>query len=68
MRTSLEFKRWIDKVSPYDELVDGPEIAAACCEAGYNGWHMPTNYPDGSDTLICEPDRFLDLVRVEGVS
>jgi hypothetical protein len=32
------------------------------CATKYDGWIIPDNYIDGSDIMICEPERFLELV------
>lgn len=40
------------------------ELAEQVCRvSGVDGWHVPSNYPSGSDTMICEPDRSLELVE-----
>jgi hypothetical protein len=56
------------------------ELAKDLCSVGrregIDGWHVPNNYPGGgpgawtsgargSDTMICAPERFLELVSVE---
>jgi hypothetical protein len=33
------------------------------CAIGYDGWIIPDNYPEGADIMICEPERFLELVK-----
>ena len=33
------------------------------CSIGYDGWIIPDNYPEGADIVICEPERFLELVE-----
>lgn len=39
------------------------ELAEAVCDAGYNGWHTPWNYPSGSDTMLCDPERWVTFVE-----
>ena len=39
------------------------EAADAVCDAGYAGWHIPNSYTGGSDTLICRPEDYLELVE-----
>lgn len=42
------------------------EISSAICSLGFNGWHVPENYGSGeSDTMLCEPSRWLELKDVE---
>ena len=44
------------------------EMAPVVCDAGYNGWHIPHNYAGGgSDTMLCEPEDWLELVNVEAL-
>lgn len=52
------------EVDPEEEAVTPIELAELVC-GEYNGWHIPNNYPTGSDTMLCEPGRWLKLVRVE---
>jgi len=40
------------------------EMAENLCQVEI-GWHIPYNYSSGSDTLLCDPDRWLELVGVE---
>ncbi len=48
------------------ELEDPQEIAGAICSLGFNGWNIPDNYGRGeSDTMLCEPSRWLELKGVE---
>ena len=47
------------------ERYDINELAEALCQNGVDGWHIPHNYPEGSDTMICEPEKFLGFVDVE---
>lgn len=35
------------------------EMAELTCRAGFDGWCIPNNYPEGSDTLLCDPDSIL---------
>jgi hypothetical protein len=45
----------------------GPrDMAQIVCDEGYSGWHIAHNYPDGgSDTMLCDPEDWLELVEVE---
>lgn len=42
-----------------------PELADAICDAGYDGWIIPHNYPDGADIMLCEPSDFLSFQSTE---
>lgn len=59
-------------VDAYDEGEDqgyrelAPEgLLEAVCRAGLDGWHIPDNYrdPKGSDTMLCDPERFLEYIE-----
>lgn len=52
------------------------ELADMVCDAGYDGWHIESGYPTdrtseilraGSDTMVCEPNEFLELVEVRRI-
>ena len=45
--------------------LDIDEIVSLVCAEGYDGWIIPDNYPEGADIVICEPERFLELVDGE---
>jgi hypothetical protein len=62
IRTPQDMARLIRAVHA-DEYDGPPEIADAACDAGYNGWHIPNNYPSGSDTMLCEPESWLEFVE-----
>jgi len=49
------------------EFAGPTDLAEATCDAGWTGWHIPWNYPDGSDTMICEPTEWLELIGRESV-
>lgn len=63
----------VSSAQDFDELAEeegegeapsGPdELAQMVCDAGYDGWIIPTNYPDGDDVLLCYPEDALDLVN-----
>ena len=53
-----------NEVDPDGETVTPTELAERVCDE-YNGWHIPNNYPSGSDTMLCKPGRWLRLVRIE---
>lgn len=72
-REWVAFQEWVNERTGLDEPINDPfEFAEWICNnrgslAMIDGWHIPTNYPEGSDTLICEPEQFLKLVTVEPV-
>lgn len=37
------------------------------CGAGYDGWIIPNNYPDGADIMLCEPARWLKFLDEERI-
>lgn len=50
------------------DLAGTIEFAEGVCDLGFDGWHIPHNYPDGgSDTLICRPNvlQYQDTEVVE---
>lgn len=67
-----DFKNFVDwmeaRTGNYDLRHEPRDLASATCRQGFNGWHIPFNYQSGgSDTLLCEPSRWLELVRVESL-
>lgn len=63
----------LSDMGPFDESIPadaftaiGTGLAESLCNArlGIDGWHIPRNYDDGDDTMLCEPERFLEFVRV----
>lgn len=44
------------------------EIAEVVCDQRLaDGWHIPNNYNPGSDTVLCDPQHFLTLVKTESM-
>lgn len=44
----------------HEELPNDPaEMAEAVCRAGYDGWIIPDNYPEGADIMLCRPEDWL---------
>lgn len=35
------------------------DLAQSVCEAGYNGWVIPNNYPNGDDIMLCYPEQWV---------
>jgi len=73
LTSDFEYKKfvyWVENQIGV-EADPGPiEFAEQICDhrhalAGIDGWHIPTNYHDGSDTMLCEPEQFLEFVGVE---
>jgi len=57
-----------DLVAWLGESSDVHDLAESLCQSGAaDGWHVPDNYPEGSDTMLCEPERFLSFVSSENV-
>jgi hypothetical protein len=51
-----------DYISEYDNR----ELAEAVCDAGYDGWTCPNNYPEGgADIMLCAPEDWLELVGLQ---
>lgn len=42
---------------------DTRELVEMVCDAGFDGWTIPDNYPDGDDTMLCDPP--VELIAVE---
>lgn len=54
-----------------DRFYDGLEVEDlidAVQDAGYDGWFMPENYPEGADIMILYPSDFLEVIRRENPS
>lgn len=62
--SEADMNRLRREVDPEEEAVTPIELAELVC-GEYNGWHIPNNYPSGSDTMLCEPGRWLKLVHAE---
>lgn len=41
------------------------DLADAVCEAGFNGWIVPHNYPSGADIMVCEPEGYVEFIDEE---
>ena len=63
-----DWQNLMEWASDGDREQDINELAQALCQRGIDGWHIPNNYPEGSDTLLCEPEKFLEYVGVEPVT
>lgn len=75
----LEVKEEIPKLAlieskeDFDKLAEEFGIEAESTEdridlirmAGFDGWIIPNNYPDGGDIMILEPDRWLKFLDEE---
>lgn len=57
----------ISKISGLDpddiESMASSELADEVCSAGYDGWIIPKNYPEGDDILLCDPGEQVEVVR-----
>ena len=62
--SEADMNRLRREVDPEEETITPIELAELVC-GEYNGWHIPNNYPSGSDTMLCEPGRWLKLVHAE---
>lgn len=48
------------------EYMTPPQMAEVVCDAGFDGWIVPANYPEGADIMLCDPAlRLADVVVVE---
>lgn len=57
IRSQTDFDAFEDE---HEELPNDPaEMAETVCRAGYDGWIIPNNYPEGADILLCRPERWL---------
>ena len=61
-----DFVRWVEEKTGVDAEPGPIDFAEQICNAGLgiDGWHIADNYGPGSDTLLCDPNRFLDFVEV----
>ena len=66
-RTGYEIEAFLAPTHGEDAFydMDMAEIAEAVCDAGYEGWIIPNNYPEGADILLCDPASVLELERIE---
>lgn len=48
-----------------DDASSSYELAEIVASAGYEGWIIPNNYPEGVDIMLCDPASVLELDRVE---
>ena len=46
----------------FDSEYSPRELAERMCDK-FDGWHIPNNYPEGSDTLICNPEHCLKRIN-----
>ena len=63
-RTSQDIQDFVFSVTESDDYdYEMIEIADMVCSAGYDGWIIPANYPEGSDILLCSPSSDLSFVE-----
>jgi hypothetical protein len=58
----------IEEETGSESGLSGSEMAESVCDAAYgkwNGWNIPNNYDNGSDTMLCDPERWLAFEREE---
>ena len=48
-----------------DGYMSPMELAEMVCDEGYDGWIIPNNYGSSDDTMLCNPERDLELVGIE---
>ena len=51
----------------FEEGLEVEDLVDAVQDAGYDGWFMPDNYPDGADIMILYPESFLEFYEVNEV-
>ncbi len=59
VHSDADFRAFEDE---HDEELSGcgsGEMAEIVCRAGYDGWIIPNNYPEGADIMLCDPERWL---------
>ena len=71
IESSVEMEIVIRKIERWEGELDEAspiEVAESLCAAGYNGWNIPNNYGHGqSDTMLCNPEDWLDFVSLERI-
>jgi len=71
IESNMDMEAIIRKIERWEEELNEAsptEIAETLCSAGYNGWNIPNNYGHRqSDTMLCVPDNWLDLISKEKV-
>ena len=60
----LDFDKATRTEDAVSEYADPTELANEVCR-GYDGWIIPTNYPDGADIMICSPSGWLERVGTQ---
>ncbi len=68
-RELRELAAWVEEKTGIEPEPGPVEFAQQVCDSrlGLDGWHIPNNYPSGSDTMICEPGDFLEFVSTSFV-
>ena len=54
-RTANDMEQFKASRGYEDEPMDPTELAQLVCSAGYGGWIIPDNYPQGADIMLCHP-------------
>jgi hypothetical protein len=67
LRDSAEIGAVMEHLVPYDPPEDPQSMAEAVCDAGYAGWRVPGNYPDGGDDILLCDDRVIESLEPIGV-
>ena len=68
----LSFRDWVEEKIGMEAEPGTLEFAGQICDNArildLDGWHIPNNYGrPASDTMLCEPGRFLEFVEVISV-
>lgn len=63
----MQFVGWVEETIGMDAEPGSFDFAEQICDnrqlLGIDGWHLPKNYPAGSDTMLCDPDLFLEYIE-----
>jgi hypothetical protein len=60
-----DIEDWFEQERGIESPESPHDMADELCAAGYDGWIIPENYPEGADILLCFPERHLVLVEGE---
>lgn len=66
-----QFVAWVEDKIGVEAEQGAFDFAEQICDnqqlLGLDGWHLPKNYQAGSDTMLCDPDLFLEFVEAYAV-
>jgi hypothetical protein len=62
IESTMAFDDFSERVGYGGDPESTEERVDMVCSAGFDGWIIPNNYPDGADIMLCQPERWLVFI------